>query len=179
MTPHPPLHENPAFLADFERLRCVSLNPARHTSCDAHAHSLAVSARADALASANGRTPADAAALRELGLVHDIGKIEGTTSAAKSVELLPRYQITDPAFTDLVRYHDVNLPWHTSLGKGQPPTDKAWRKLASRVDVHLLCLFMIADRVDCPGGWRANAPLVWFLEEATRRGHRGVEVTDA
>jgi 8-oxo-dGTP pyrophosphatase MutT (NUDIX family) len=42
--------------------------------------------------------------------------------------------------------------------------------MAARVDVYLLCLFMVADRVDCPGGWRENAPLVWFLAEAERRG---------
>jgi 8-oxo-dGTP pyrophosphatase MutT (NUDIX family) len=35
--------------------------------------------------------------------------------------------------------------------------------------VRLLCLFMVADRVDCPGGWRTNHPLVWFLEEVKRR----------
>jgi hypothetical protein len=28
---------------------------------------------------------------------------------------------------------------------------------------------MVADRVDCPGGWRANEPLVWFLEQLRGR----------
>jgi hypothetical protein len=42
-------------------------------------------------------------------------------------------------------------------------------------------LFMVADRVDCPGGWRANAALVWFLDEAGRRGlvGRALELDDA
>jgi hypothetical protein len=83
---------------------------------------------------------------------------------------LPRYGLTDAGFVELVRYHDVNLPWHISMTRGEPPSDKAWRKLASRADVFLLSVFMVADRVDCPGGWRANAPLVWFLAEAERRG---------
>lgn len=29
---------------------------------------------------------------------------------------------------------------------------------------------MVADRVDCPGGWRNNPPLVWFLDELRARG---------
>jgi 8-oxo-dGTP pyrophosphatase MutT (NUDIX family) len=31
-------------------------------------------------------------------------------------------------------------------------------------------MFMVADRVDAPPGWRRNAPTVWFLEEARARG---------
>jgi hypothetical protein len=165
-----PLLENPAFIADFERLRGVSLNPARHTSANAHEHSLAVSARASELAAANGCSADQTSVLRDLGLVHDIGKAEGTTSPSKSVELLPGYGIVEPSFVELVRYHDINLPWHISLTKGEPPSDKAWRKMAGRVDSFLLCLFMVADRVDCPGGWRENAALVWFLAEMERRG---------
>ena len=170
MNPHSPLLESPVFVADFERLRQVSLNPARHTSANAREHSLGVCHRARLLAIANGCTTSEVSVLRDLGLVHDIGKIDGTTHPAKSVELLPRYDLRDPLFVDLVRYHDVNLPWHISLGRGEPPTDKAWRKMAARVDVRLLCIFMVADRFDCPGGWRENAPLVWFLAEAERRG---------
>ncbi|HVH46233.1 MAG TPA: NUDIX domain-containing protein [Labilithrix sp.] len=169
MNLHSPLFENPAFRADFERLRAVSLNPARHTSGNAHEHSLRVATRALSLAAANGCSLPQTSVLRDLGLVHDIGKAEGTSSPAKSMELLPRYGLVDPSFVELVRYHDINLPWHISVRKGEPPSDKAWRKMAARVDVHLLCLFMVADRVDCPGGWRENAALVWFLAEATRR----------
>ena len=36
--------------------------------------------------------------------------------------------------------------------------------------MRLLCLFMVADREDCPGGWRANEPTTWFISEAQRRG---------
>jgi hypothetical protein len=164
------LREHPRFAADFERLRAVTLNPARHTAPNAHAHSLWVASRARELATLHHCTPGEAGTLEALGLVHDIGKIHGTTAPAKSVELLPDYGIDDPRFIDLVRYHDVNLPWHIATTRGEPPTDKAWRKLASRVDVFLLSVFMLADRVDCPGGVHANLPLVWFLDEAARRG---------
>jgi hypothetical protein len=165
-----PLLQHPAFVSDFELLKGVSLNPARHTAPSAHAHSLAVSGRALALAAQNACSLEQSATLRDLGLVHDIGKAHGTTAPSKSVDLLPRYGLSDPAFVELVRYHDINLPWHTSVARGEPPSDRAWRKLASRVDVRLLCIFMVADRVDCPGGWQQNAPLVWFLAEVQRRG---------
>jgi hypothetical protein len=64
----------------------------------------------------------------------------------------------------------VALAWYRQAERGQPPSDRAWRKLTRRLDVWLLCIFMIADRVDCHGGWRANAPTLWFFEEALRRG---------
>src|SRR5438034_730785 len=35
---------------------------------------------------------------------------------------------------------------------------------------------LVADRVDCPGGWHANAPLVWFLDEARKRGFLNTEL---
>ena len=38
-----------------------------------------------------------------------------------------------------------------------------------KLDIRLLCLFMVADRVDCPGGWQANEPLVWFLDQVKQR----------
>jgi 8-oxo-dGTP pyrophosphatase MutT (NUDIX family) len=41
------------------------------------------------------------------------------------------------------------------------------------VDLRILCLFMVADRVDAPGGWRRNAPTAWFLEQARARGSIG------
>jgi len=36
--------------------------------------------------------------------------------------------------------------------------------------VRLLSLFMVADRVDAPPGWRRNAPTAWFLGQARERG---------
>ncbi len=36
------------------------------------------------------------------------------------------------------------------------------------------CLFMVADRVDFPGGWRANRPLAWFLEDVATVPERRV-----
>ena len=41
--------------------------------------------------------------------------------------------------------------------------------MSGKVDLHLLCLFMVADRADCPGGWRTNQALTWFLEEVRKR----------
>jgi len=41
--------------------------------------------------------------------------------------------------------------------------------MASKVDLRLLCIFMVADRVDCPGSWRFNRPLAWFLQEVRDR----------
>ncbi len=162
--------DNPDFRSDFERLASVTLNPERHTAANAHAHSLAVASRAAHLARRNGLDEQRQRALVDLAYLHDIGKLAGTANPSASVELLPRYGIVDPASIELVRMHDINLPWHLSMLRGEAPSDKAWRKLARRVDLSLLCLFMVADRVDCPGGWRANAALVWFLDEVARRG---------
>jgi HD domain len=147
----------------------VSLNPERHTAVNARAHSLAVAARAARLARRNGLDERRQRMLVDLAYLHDIGKLAGTANPAASVELLPRYGIADPELIELVRMHDINLPWHLSMLRGEAPSDRAWRKLARRVDMSLLCLFMVADRVDCPGGWRANAALVWFLDEVARR----------
>ena len=165
-----PILENPLFHADFEQLADVTLNPERHTAANALAHARLVADHAARLARLNACSDDETQLLVQLGFVHDIGKIAGTANPSKSVELLPKYGLTEPGFVELVRYHDVNLSWFIASSRGQPPTDKAWRKLASRVDVRLLCLFMVADRADCPGGWRANAPLMWFLEEARTRG---------
>lgn len=162
--------DNPVFRADYEQLRNVKLNPARHTASTAHEHCERVAVRAIHLASLNACTAEETQVLRNLAFAHDIGKIGGTANPAESVELLPRYGITDGKFIELVKYHDMNLPWYLSFEQGQPPSDKAWRKMASRVDLRLLCLFMVADRADCPGSWRSNHPLVWFLQEAKGRG---------
>jgi hypothetical protein len=160
---------NPAFRADFARLETVRLNPERHTAPNALVHSEQVARRAQALAPLNRLSDADTRTLVDLAYVHDIGKTTGTANPSASVDLLSRYGIVDPSFVELVKLHDINLPWHLSKLRGEAPTDKAWRRLASRVDLRLLCIFMIADRVDCPGGWRRNASLVWFLEEVQRR----------
>lgn len=101
--------------------------------------------------------------------MHDIGKITGTSSPTASVEILKKYEIREERLLNLVKYHDVNLPWYNSLMKGETPSDKAWRKLNNKVDLRLLCIFMIADRVDAPDGWRSNQPLVWFLHESKKR----------
>lgn len=165
--------DNPDFCSDFERLAAVTLNPERHTAANARAHSIAVASRAAHLARRNDLDDHRQRTLVDLAYLHDIGKLAGTANPSASVELLPRYGIADPELIELVRMHDINLPWHQSMLRGEAPSDKAWRKLARRVDLSLLCLFMVADRVDCPGGWRANAALVWFLDEVVRRGLLG------
>ena len=159
----------PKFSADFEQLAAVALNPERHSAPNALVHSQQVAERAAELGRLNGCTAAEVELLRNLGLVHDIGKITGTANPSASVDLLPSYGLTDPAFVELVKCHDTNLPWWIAVRRGQPPSDKAWRKLAARVDMKLLSLFMVADRVDYPGGCRANQALVWFLDECRRR----------
>jgi ADP-ribose pyrophosphatase YjhB (NUDIX family) len=167
------LSDHPKFTEVYQRLATVSLNPRRHTAANAHAHSEAVAARAEALARANGCSPEDVALLEDLGRAHDIGKITGTARPEKSLEVLADCGITEPRLLALVKWHDTNLPWFNASRRGQPPSDKAWRRLASELDPRLLVLFMVADRVDAPPGWRRNAPLVWFLDEARTRGLAG------
>jgi hypothetical protein len=89
---------------------------------------------------------------------------------------LPNYGEFDEGFINLVKYHDINLPWYISHSKGEVPTSKAWQKLARKVNMRLLCLFMIADRVDCPGGWEENEALVWFLGQCKERGYLADEL---
>jgi hypothetical protein len=163
------LLDDPRFLADYEKLKEVRLNPTRHAARNAQEHCELVATRILQLAALNNSSPEELRVLENLALVHDIGKISGTAHPAESVALLSRYGITDEAFTELVKYHDINLPWFLASQRGQSPSAKAWRKLASKVNVRLLCLFMVADRVDCPGGWRTNRPLVWFLGEMKAR----------
>jgi ADP-ribose pyrophosphatase YjhB (NUDIX family) len=162
--------DNPRFGEAYRRLADISLNPRRHTAAHAHAHAEAVAARGGELARANGCPPDEVALLEDLGRVHDIGKITGTAKPEKSLEVLRDCGITDARLLALVKWHDTNLPWFLSAQKGQPPSDKAWRRLAGELDLRLLALFMVADRVDAPPGWRRNAPLAWFLGEARRRG---------
>lgn len=162
--------EHPDFLADYERLAEVSLDPARHTASDARSHCERVAARVSELAQDHGLAPDERALLVTLAKVHDIGKLDGDARPAASVARLQGYGAQTPGLLALVKAHDLNLPWWQSWRRGEAPTDRAWRRLASRVDLRLLSLFMIADRVDAPGGWRSNAPLMWFLEEARSRG---------
>lgn len=162
--------ENATFQSDYEKMRDVSLNPEKHSAANAHEHSEQVYVRAIELAEQNECTSSEKDLLANLARVHDIGKICGSANPQKSVELLPKYGINDEQFTLLVKYHDTNLPWYIATQKGQPPSDKAWRKMANKVDMRLLCIFMVADRIDCPGGWKANEPLMWFIKEAKTKG---------
>lgn len=164
------LMQNPKFVAAYQQLGRVSLNPRRHTAPDARAHSEAVAQLARRLGLVNGCTAHELQLLSNLGHAHDLGKITGTARPERSLEVLADCGVTDPEFLALVKWHDTGLPWHKAWIRGEAPSDKAWRRLAQEVDVRLLALFMVADRVDAPGGWRRNAPTPWFLGEARRRG---------
>jgi 8-oxo-dGTP pyrophosphatase MutT (NUDIX family) len=164
------LLDHERFAETFRRLAGVSLNPRRHTAANALAHSEAVAARAAALARANACTEREVCLLEDLGRAHDIGKVTGTARPERSLEVLRDCGVQDPALLALVKWHDTSLPWYLAQAKGQPPSDKAWRRLAGEVELRLLALFMVADRVDAPPGWRRNAPTSWFLREARARG---------
>ena len=164
------LLKNELFAAAYERLASVTLNPRRHTTRDARSHSDAVAMLAARLCAANRCSAAEVALLGNLGHAHDIGKITGTARPARSLDILAECGVSDRTLLALVKWHDTSLPWHRSAERGEAPSDRAWRKLASEVEVRLLCLFMVADRVDAPGGWRRNAPTVWFISEARSRG---------
>ena len=167
------LLNNQRFAEAYQRLGHVSLNPRRHTAPNARAHSQAVAELAVRLGLANACTPTELQLLSNLGYAHDLGKITGTARPERSLEVLADCGVTDPELLSLVKWHDTSLPWHKALLRGEAPSDKAWRRLAQEVDVRLLCLFMVADRVAAPGGWRRKAPNPWFLAEAHRRGRRG------
>lgn len=162
---------NSHFTQDYERMKNVSLNPEKHSAQNAYEHSEMVKERAITIAKENNCSQSEIDYLVNLARVHDIGKITGTANPSKSVELLPKYSIDDDVFVNLVQYHDINLSWYIASQKGQPPSDKAWRKMTAKVNMKLLCLFMIADRLDCPGGWKNNAALLWFLTEAKAKSY--------
>lgn len=164
------LLDHPRFAASYQGLAAVRLNPRRHTAPHALAHSEAVAAHAQALARANRRDDAEVARLGDLGRAHDLGKLTGSARPERSLELLRELGVDDPALLALVKWHDTNLPWFQASERGQAPSERAWRRLSQEVDLGALALFMVADRVDAPGGWRRNAPLRWFLDEARRRG---------
>jgi ADP-ribose pyrophosphatase YjhB (NUDIX family) len=160
---------NERFAEAFRRLASVRLNPRRHTAANGLEHSEAVAAHAVELARANHCTDAETRLLENLGRAHDIGKITGTARPERSLEVLRECGVDDAVFLGLVKWHDTSLPWYLARTKGQPPSEKAWRRLASEVDLRLLAMFMVADRVDAPPAWRRNAPTVWFLQEARQR----------
>lgn len=164
------LLNNERFATAYGQLASVSLNPRRHTAGNARLHTEAVATVAARLGVANQCTAEQVHLLTNVGHAHDIGKITGTARPARSLEVLADCGISEPALLALVKWHDTNLPWHRSAMRGEAPSEKAWRRLANEVDVRLLCLFMVADRVDAPGGWRRNAPTAWFLAEARTRG---------
>ena len=173
------LLKNERFVAAYDTLGRVTLNPSRHTASNAREHSEAVAKMAARLASANGCTDDEVALLTNLGHAHDIGKITGTARPARSLDVLADCGIRDGTLLGLVKWHDTSLPWHQSALRGETPSDKAWRRLTSEVDLRLLCLFMVADRVDAPGGWRCNAATTWFISEARSRGLIGELILDA
>ena len=161
---------NDLFMPDYLKLKTIQLNPERHFAANAFEHCEMVAGEVADLARLNICTAEETDALILLAKLHDIGKITGTANAEASLELLARYGQFDAEFSDLVKYHDINLPWFIAMQKGQPPSIKAWSKLARKVNLRMLCIFMTADRVDCPGGWQTNAALTWFLHECQSRG---------
>lgn len=161
---------NPRFAEAYARLADVSLDPRRHTAENARTHSDAVAELAARLAVANGCSADEVQLLTNLGHAHDIGKILGAARPALSLEVLAECGAEEPRLLSLVKWHDTALPWHKAQQRGEPPSSKAWCKLAAEVDLRLLGLFMVADRVDAPGGWRRNAPTPWFLGQARARG---------
>lgn len=166
----PGILDNPRFADTYQKLASVSLDPRRHSAASALEHSEAVASRAGSLARANGCTAGEVSLLEDLGRAHDIGKVGVTARPERSLEVLRECGVGEPALLALVKRHDTNLPWFLADSRGQPPSDKAWRRLAAEVELRLLVLFMIADRVDAPPGWRRNAPLAWFLAQARARG---------
>jgi len=152
----------------YERLRGVSLNPERHEARNAHAHCEQVRERVRELAEGNKLGEEDMQLLDDVALAHDIGKMTGSSHPKASLKILKDLKLGDKQFLDMIKYHDINLPWYQAYLRGEAPSESDWRKLSRKVEMKLLLIFMIADRVDCPGGWRTNQPLQWFLNEARR-----------
>ena len=163
------IRQNNEFMKDYALLKAVTLNPARHLALNAYDHCEMVARQAQRLAYHNGCSDEHTALLINLARVHDIGKVNGTANPSESIKLMSHYGGFSELFLNLVKYHDINLPWYIAHNKGQTPSDKAWRKMLNKVDIKLLCLFMVADRVDCPGGWKHNEALMWFLNEVEHR----------
>ena len=142
--------QNERFAEAYERMKKVRLNPRRHTSANGWVHSESVSERAAALAKLNGRDAETVAMMRNLGRAHDIGKITGTARPERSLDVLADCGVEDDTFLELVKWHDTSLPWFNSAQRGKPVSDKAWRRLAERLDLELLLMFMVSDREDAP-----------------------------
>lgn len=69
------IYNNPIFLGDYEKMRSVSLNPARHLAKNAWEHTEMVVKRAWELSGLNKFGPtAETDILINLSYVHDIGK---------------------------------------------------------------------------------------------------------
>lgn len=159
------------FLAEYEKLKTILLSQERHSSDNAYQHSEMVRASAIRLARLNGRTEGEVAFLDALAMAHDIGKAgDRSQHAEESMRIVQDCGVDDPVFLSYIRFHDIALSWHNSHMRGETPSEKAWRRLASKVDMAVFCIFMAADRSDKTGGWRANPPVVWFFGEARRRG---------
>lgn len=167
------IFENEGFSEAYAKLAEVSLNPRRHSSANARAHSDDVARVAARLAEDNACSDAEISLLRTLGYAHDIGKITGSAQPARSLQVLADCGITEPALLSLAKWHDTALPWYRAARRGTPPSDKAWRRIAGELDMRLLCIFMVADRSDAPGGWRRNPPTTWFIDKARKRGLLG------
>jgi hypothetical protein len=163
------LLSNTEFQEDYNQLREVRLNPDRHEARNAYEHCEMVRSRVLELAEINNLRDDETILLENVALGHDIGKITGTSSPSASVQILHGYHTDDEKLLNLVKNHDINLPWYHAHLQGRTPSENDWKKLAKQINLKLLCIFMIADRVDCPGGWRRNQPLVWFLSEVRKR----------
>ncbi len=161
--------DNVLFVRDYHQLKEIQLNPEKHLAKNAFEHTEQVVKMAIHLAQLNNLSSEETETIVNWSYVHDIGKITGTANPSASVELLAKYGISDESFINLVKYHDSNLPWFISAQKGEVLSDKAWKKMASKLNLKILCLFMIADRVDCPGGWKCNTALCWFLDQVKRQ----------
>ena len=161
--------ENPLLLMDYMLLKEVKMNPAKHTSSSVYEHTEKAVTRVRELAAENSCSEEETAFLVNLAYLHDIGKLIGKPHQKHSVELMKKYGITDQALINLVYNHDVSLSCHTSFKQGHAPRDKAWTDLACSVNIFHLCLFMIADRCDAPGGFKNNEPTIWFINELQAR----------
>ncbi|HNV69493.1 MAG TPA: HD domain-containing protein [Candidatus Ozemobacteraceae bacterium] len=164
-----PLSEHEPFLSIYRQLSNVSMNPRLHTCTTVFEHAELVRQTIARLGRQQGSSVAELVLFDDLALAHDIGKLRGHPHEHHSVAILQDLGETDAAFLSLVKHHDIALPWYRSTQQGTPPTDAAWLRLAAQFDLWLLCLFAIADRADCPGGWQQNPPTIWFLQEVKRR----------
>ncbi len=145
------------------------MNPTLHTCANVFEHSEQVRRKAAQVGEDHGCSAAELLLLDDLALAHDIGKLRGHPHAEHSIAILEELGEDDARFLALIKYHDTALAWFRNTQGGSPPTDAAWQSLADKLDLFLLCLFMVADRIDSPHGWDKNPPTVWFLNEVVSR----------